>query len=79
MVCTVETHEGTPLGIQLPESVTLEVTDADPVVKGQTAAASYKPATLENGVRIMVPPHIERGTRVVVNTSESTYVERARG
>ena len=78
MVCTVETHEGRPLGIQLPESVTLEVTDADPVVKGQTAAASYKPATLENGVRIMVPPHIERGTRVVVNTAESTYVERAR-
>ena len=78
MVCTVETHEGRPLGIRLPESVTLEVTEADPVVKGQTAAASYKPATLENGVRIMVPPHIERGTRVVVNTAESTYVERAR-
>ena len=78
MVCMVETHEGRPLGIQLPESVTLEVVEADPVVKGQTAAASYKPATLENGVRIMVPPHIERGTRVVVSTGESTYVERAR-
>ncbi len=78
MVCTVETHEGRPLGIQLPETVTLEVVDADPVVKGQTAAASYKPATLDNGVRIMVPPHIERGTRVVVNTADSTYVERAR-
>jgi elongation factor P len=78
MICTVETHEGRPLGVRLPETVTLEVVDADPVVKGQTAAASYKPATLDNGVRIMVPPHIERGTRVVVNTGDSSYVERAR-
>jgi elongation factor P len=54
------------------------VVEADPVVKGQTAAASYKPAVLENGVRIMVPPHIEAGTRVVVNITEQTYVERAR-
>jgi len=78
MICTVETYEGRPLGVQLPETVTLEVVEADPVVKGQTAAASYKPATLDNGVRVMVPPHIERGTRVVVNTADASYVERAR-
>lgn len=78
MVCTVETYEGRALGVSLPETVVLEVVEADPVVKGQTAAASYKPAVLENGVRIMVPPHIETGTRVVVNTAEQSYVERAR-
>jgi elongation factor P len=58
--------------------VVCEVVQADPVVKGQTAAASYKPAILDNGVRVMVPPHIEMGTRVVVNVAESTYVERAK-
>ncbi|MEO1090200.1 MAG: elongation factor P [Pseudomonadota bacterium] len=78
MICTVETYEGRPLGVTLPETVVQEVVEADPVVKGQTAAASYKPARLDNGVRVMVPPHIETGTRVVVNTVDSTYVERAR-
>ena len=48
------------------------------MVKGQTAASSYKPAKLENGVRIMVPPHVEAGVRVVVNTADGSYVERAR-
>ena len=62
----------------LPETAVLTVIKADPVVKGQTAAASYKPAVLENGVRIMVPPHIEAGTRVVVNIAGASYVERAR-
>jgi elongation factor P len=57
--------------------VTLEVTEADPVVKGQTAASSYKPAVLENGVRVMVPPFIEAGERIVVDTHEITYVKRA--
>jgi elongation factor P len=52
--------------------------EADPVVKGQTATSSYKPAKLANGVRIMVPPHIESGMRVVVNTEDSTYIERAK-
>jgi elongation factor P len=56
----------------------MEITEADPVVKGQTASSSYKPAVLENGSRIMVPPHIEAGTRVVVNTADATYVERAK-
>ena len=58
MTVTVESHEGRPIGISLPDQVTLEVVEADPVVKGQTAASSYKPAKLENGVRILVPPFI---------------------
>ena len=78
MVVTVRSYESAPLSVELPATVVLEVVQADPVVKGQTAAASYKPAILENGVRVMVPPHIETGTRVVVNTADSTYVERSR-
>ncbi len=57
----------------------MQVIEADPVVRGQTAASSYKPAKLENGVRVMVPPHVEAGVRVVVNTADGSYVERARG
>jgi elongation factor P len=78
MTVNVRLIEGEPVAMTLPETVVLEITEADPVVKGQTAAASYKPAVLENGVRVMVPPHIETGTRVVVNTREVAYVERAR-
>ncbi len=78
MILTVQTYEGRPLMVRLPETTVLEVVEADPVVKGQTAAASYKPAVLENGVRIMVPPHIEAGTRVVVNIAEASYLERAK-
>ena len=77
MTVTVESHEGRALGVTLPDQVTLEVVEADPVVKGQTAASSYKPAVLENGVRIQVPPFIEAGERVVVDTNELTYVKRA--
>jgi elongation factor P len=58
--------------------VTLEIVEADPVVKGQTASSSYKPAVLSNGVRIMVPPHIGAGTRVVVMTADGSYAERAK-
>ena len=78
MPVTVDTIEGQPVGVRIPETVTMRITEADPVVKGQTAASSYKPAMLENGVRIMVPPFVESGTRVVVKTSDSTYVERAK-
>jgi elongation factor P len=60
-----------------PEMATFEVTETEPVVKGQTAAASYKPATLENGVRTMVPPFVETGNRVVINTADGTYAKRA--
>jgi elongation factor P len=77
MKVTVESHEGKPIGVAIPEQVTLEVVEADPVVKGQTAASSYKPAKLENGVRILVPPFVVAGERVVVDTNELTYVRRA--
>ncbi len=78
MMVVIESYEGSPIGVDLPEKVTLAVVEADAVVKGQTAASSYKPALLENSVRVMVPPHIETGTRIVVNTADSTYVERAK-
>jgi elongation factor P len=77
MKVNVESHEGRPIGVSLPDQVTLKVVEADPVVEGQTAASSYKPAKLENGVRIMVPPFVEAGERVVVDTNELTYVRRA--
>ena len=78
MIVTVQSYEGRPLSLSLPETVVCEIVEADPVVKGQTAAASYKPAILDNGVRVMVPPHVGTGTRVVVNTADSSYVERAK-
>jgi elongation factor P len=77
MTVTVESHEGKPLGVSLPDQVTLAVAEADPVVKGQTASASYKPAILENGVRVMVPPFIVAGEKIVVDTNETTYIRRA--
>lgn len=77
MTVTVELHEERPIGIQLPEQVTVTIAEADPVVKGQTAASSYKPAILENGVRVMVPPFIGAGERIVVETTEVTYLRRA--
>ena len=78
MVVTIESYEGDPLAVMLPETVAMAVVEADPVVKGQTASSSYKPATLENGERVMVPPHIESGTRIVVNTADGSYMERAK-
>jgi len=78
MEVTVDRVEGTPVGVRAPQQVTLEVVEADAVVKGQTASSSYKPAIMENGVKVMVPPHIGAGTRIVVNTADSTYVERAK-
>lgn len=78
MLVTIHFYEDEPLAVTLPEHVVLEVTETEPTVKGQTAAASYKPAVLDNGVRTMVPPHIDTGTRVVINTADGTYVERAK-
>ena len=78
MICVVQTHDGVALSVELPQSVVLEIVEADPVVKGQTASSSYKPAKLSNGVRVMVPPFIDAGTRIVVNTNDASYVERAR-
>lgn len=78
MEVTVESFEGEPISVTLPERATFEVVEADAVVKGQTAAASYKPAVLSNGQRVMVPPHIEMGTMIVVNPLTGEYVERAK-
>jgi elongation factor P len=78
MPVTISLHEGVPIAVELPQRVTLAVVEADPVVKGQTASSSYKPATLSNGLRIMVPPHIQAGTRVVIMTEDGSYVERAK-
>ena len=77
MKVTVELHEERPIGISLPDQVTLTITEADPVVKGQTAASSYKPAVLENGIRVMVPPFISSGEKIIIDTNEITYISRA--
>ncbi len=78
MQVTVEMHDGNPLTIALPDSVTLTVAETEPTVKGQTAASSYKPATMENGARVMVPPFINSGDKIKVNTVDATYIERAK-
>lgn len=77
MAVVLESHEGKPIGISLPDQVTLEVVEAEPVVKGQTAASSNKPAVLENGVRVMVPPFVEVGEKIVIDTNELVYLRRA--
>lgn len=77
MQVSIETFEGRPLGVTLPDSVVLEVVEAEPVVKGQTASSSYKPAIMDNGIRVMVPPHIDSGTKITVKTEDSTYVGKA--
>jgi len=78
MVCKVMTYEGTPLSVEMPSSVVMELVEADPVVRGQTASSSYKPGKLENGRRVLIPPHVEAGTRIVVSTADGSYVERAK-
>jgi elongation factor P len=79
MPVTVDLVEGEPVAVHLPPTVVLEVVEADPVVKGQTAASSYKPAKLSNGTKTSVPPFIETGERIVVKTEDGSYVERSRG
>ena len=68
----------TGITITLPTRVTMAIVSTEPVVKGQTASSSYKPAIVESGARVMVPPHIDVGTRIVINTDDSSYVERAK-
>ncbi len=79
MKLVVDLVEGDPVGVHLPATVILEIVEADPVTKGQTATSSYKPAILSNGVKTMVPPFIEAGERIVVKTEDASYVERAKG
>jgi elongation factor P len=71
-------HDATPVAIELPARTILEVVDTEPAMKGQTASSSFKPAILSNGVRTMVPPHVAPGTRIVVQTEDGSYVERAK-
>lgn len=78
MAVMLSIHNGIAIAIELPARVTLEITETEPVVKGQTASSSYKPAMLSNGVRTLVPPHIQAGTRVVIMTEDGSYVERAK-
>ena len=77
MKVLLQLHEGKPISIALPQQVTLTITEADPVLRGQTAAPGYKSAMLENGMRVLVPPFIEPGTKVVVSTTDGSYVRRA--
>ncbi len=76
---SLKTFEGVAIAIELPQKVTVEIIETEPVVKGQTASSSYKPAICSNGIRVMVPPHIGAGTRVVISTEDHAYVERAKG
>lgn len=71
-------HEGIAIAISLPQKMTVEISETEPVIKGQTASSSYKPAMVSNGLRVMVPPHISVGTRIVINTDDNSYVERAK-
>ena len=73
----LELYEEKPISVQLPDHVEAEIVEADAVVKGQTASSSYKPAILDNGVRVMVPPHISAGTRIIVDVYAQEYVKKA--
>ena len=73
----IESHEGAPINISLPDHITVLVSDTEPTVKGQTAAASYKPAILENGLRVMVPPFVQTDEKIIINTEDLSYVKRA--
>ncbi|MCZ7676739.1 MAG: elongation factor P [Roseovarius sp.] len=77
MTITVEFHESEALNATLPQKVVCRVVETEPVVKGQTAANSFKPAVLDNGVKVMVPPFVGPDEDIVVNTETMDYAERA--
>ncbi|MFC7704291.1 elongation factor P [Plastorhodobacter daqingensis] len=74
----LKTYQEVAIALELPQKMTVEIAETEPVLKGQTSQASYKPAMLTNGLRVMVPPHISAGTRIVISTADMTYVERAK-
>jgi elongation factor P len=78
MECQIALFNEGPISIEIPQRVTLEITETEPAIKNQTASSSFKPAILSNGVRTLVPPHVISGTRIVVETSDGSYVERAK-
>jgi elongation factor P len=77
MIVSVEFHDERAIGIALPESVVLDVVETEPTVKGQTASSSYKPAKASNGMRIMIPPYMSEGERILVSTETGEYMRRA--
>ena len=77
MDVVMECYEERPISVQLPDTVEAEIVEADAVIKGQTASSSFKPAVLDNGVRVMVPPHVSAGTRIIVDVYSREYVKRA--
>ena len=77
-IITIQVYESQPVSIILPDHVSFTVVEADAVVKGQTAASSYKPATLEKGIKTSVPPFIEVGDFITINTQDTSYVEKAK-
>lgn len=76
MTVKVQKYDDEPLAVTLPDTVIMEIVECEPVVKGQTASSSYKPGKLGNGERVMIPPHIDAGTRIVIKTEDGSYVER---
>ncbi|CAN1508088.1 Efp Translation elongation factor P (EF-P)/translation initiation factor 5A (eIF-5A) [Rhabdaerophilaceae bacterium] len=78
MIVRLGLFNGVAVTIVLPQRVTLEIVETEPVTKGQTASSSYKPAILSNGLRTLIPPHVTAGTRVIINTEDGSYVERAK-
>ena len=78
MMVTIEKYEDEPLSVQLPDTVVMTLVECEPVVKGQTASSSFKPGELENGERVMIPPHIDAGTKLVIKTEDGSYVERSK-
>ncbi len=76
MRCYLKTFDGVPIALEVPQKIVVEITETEPVVKGQTASSSYKPAMTSNGLRVMVPPHIGPGTRIIINTDDDSYQGR---
>lgn len=74
----IQTFEDAPIAIEYPLKATVEIAETEPVTKGQTASSSYKPAICTNGLRVMVPPHIDVGTKIIINTEDLTYQERVK-
>jgi elongation factor P len=73
----IELYEEKPIGIIFPKQLTLKIKDTEPTIKGQTASSSYKPAILENDLRVMVPPFVSVGDSIIVDTNDSSYIKRA--
>lgn len=73
----IEFYQDQPMSVSLPQTVILEIIETDPVIKGATVTSSYKPAIMPNGIRVMVPPYLVTGERIIVRTEDSTFVKRA--